>query len=212
MSVTRLDLKKELTILLGNISWDFKGLINIKNEVTEIPKESKVVTAVLEDVAIKKILDWAKTKSIITILPSNEREYPDITLEHSSIGGTVALDIKTARQKSETVISKLTLGSYSGYFRNPTIKKPGCRIPYEQFNAHWIVAFTYYWDPSKTSVDMVNITNIIISEKWKLASKSSGTGTTKHIGSITNIEKLKNEDGVFSTESEFEEFWKNKSL
>lgn len=208
MSSKKLDLEKELTTLLGKISWDFKGLINTKNVISPIPKESKVVTAVLEDVVIKKILKWAKLKSITTILPSNEREYPDITLEHQSIGGTVALDIKTARQQSDTTISKLTLGSYSGYFRHPTKKMPGCRIPYGQFNVHWIVAFAYNWDPTKPSETMVEITNTIISEKWKLASKSSGTGTTKHIGSITNIEKLKLHDGMFSNETEFEDYWK----
>jgi len=179
MSSRRLNLENGLAKILGNISWDFKGLINTKNKVRRIPKESKVVTAILEDVAIEKIQKWAKSKSITTIPPSNEREYPDITLQHPSIGGTIAVDIKTARRKSDTSISKLTLGSYAGYFRNPTEKKMGCRIPYGQFNAHWIVAFAYWWDPSKPSETMVDVTDIIISEKWRLASRSSGTGTTK---------------------------------
>ena len=82
MSSNKLDLENELMALLGKISWNYKGLINTKDEITQIPKESKVVTAVLEDIAIKKIVIWAKSKSITTILPSNEREYPDITLEH----------------------------------------------------------------------------------------------------------------------------------
>lgn len=209
MSSKKLDLEDELTKLLGNISWDFKGLINTKNQVSQIPKESKVVTAILEDITIQKIQSWARSNSITTIPPSNEREYPDITLQHPSIGGTIAVDIKTARLQSDTRISKLTLGSYAGYFRNPTKKMPGCRIPYEQFDAHWIVAFAYWWDPSEPSETMVDITDIIISEKWKLASRSSGTGTTKHIGSITDLKELRQHNGVFSSETEFENFWRN---
>jgi len=209
MSARRVNLENELIVLLGNISWNYKGLINTLNIVSPIPAESKVVTAILEDVAIKKIQEWARSKSITTIPPSNEREYPDITLQHPSVGGTIALDIKTARRQSNTRISKLTLGSYAGYFRNPTRKMAGCRIPYGQFDAHWIVAFAYWWDPSKPSKTMVDITDIIISEKWKLASKSSGTGTTKHIGSITDVAELKKHNGSFSSEIEFERFWRN---
>lgn len=208
-STKNLDLEHEFSKLLGNTSWNYKAIIDTQNKTIPIPKESKVVTAILEDIAIRKIQKWAKTNSIHTILPANERQYPDITLESSSLGGTTALDIKTARNKSATTISKLTLGSYSGYFRNPTRLMPGCRIPYGNFSKHWIIAFLYDWDNSKPPETMVNITNIIISEKWKLASKSSGTGTTKHIGSITNIEKLKQHNGAFSNEKEFEKYWKN---
>jgi|LWDU01.1.fsa_nt_gi hypothetical protein len=208
MRVKKLALEKELTNLLSNTSWNYVGLIDTNKKIIQIPKESKVVTAILEDISIQKIVNWAKSNSIKTILPSNEREYPDLTLEHPSIGGTIALDIKTARQKTDTRISKLTLGSYAGYFRNPSKKLPGCRIPYNDFAGHWIVAFTYWWKPTEPSETMVAITNTIISEKWKLASKSSGTGTTKHIGSITNIDELKQHNGSFKTESEFEEFWR----
>ena len=205
----KLNLGSELSKILGNLSWDFKALVDTKNKLTPIPKEAKVVTAILEDVSVKIIQKWAKPNSITTILPSNEREYPDITLESPSIGGTIALDIKTGRRKSTTSIGKLTLGSYGGYFRNPSTKMNGCRIPYGNFNEHWVVAFIYDWDPTKSPENMVNITNVIISEKWKLASKSSGTGTTKHIGSITNLAKLKQHQGVFSSETEFENYWKN---
>ena len=53
------------------------------------------------------------------------------------------------------------------------------------------MSFLYEWDPTKTSDKMLNIKDVIIIEKWKIASKGFRTGTTHHIGSITNIDKLK---------------------
>jgi hypothetical protein len=48
-------------------------------------------------------------------------------------------------------------------------------------------------------------------EKWKIASDSQGSGNTANIGSITDIEDLKNENGVFSKLGEewFDEYWMN---
>ena len=56
---------------------------------------------------------------------------------------------------------------------------------------------------------MVSIVDVIVQEKWRIASKSTGTGTTKHIGSIRDIDDLKNGNGPFKTREEFEVFWRN---
>jgi hypothetical protein len=48
-------------------------------------------------------------------------------------------------------------------------------------------------------------------EKWKIASDKQGSGNTANIGSIVDIEDLKNENGVFSQLGEewFDEYWIN---
>lgn len=188
--------------------WDYTAILRTSGEAVPIPKDAKVVTAIMEDYAVRKIQKWASRKKIATILPSSGREYPDITLETRD-GLTIALDIKTARVKNENTISRVTLGSYGGYFRNPAQKKPGCRLPYGAFNQHWITAFIYEWRPAERSEHMVKIKDIVVCEKWKIASKSTGTGTTKHIGSITNVGKLKRHNGEFSSNEEFEKYWRN---
>ena len=47
--------------------------------------------------------------------------------------------------------------------------------------------------------------------KWKIASDKQGSGNTANIGSITDIEDLKNGNGVFSNLGEdwFDEYWMN---
>jgi hypothetical protein len=48
-------------------------------------------------------------------------------------------------------------------------------------------------------------------EKWKIASDKQGSGNTANIGSIFDIEDLKNENGIFSKLGEewFDEYWIN---
>jgi hypothetical protein len=69
-----------------------------------------------------------------------------------------------------------------------------------------------------TSVkELKSITSVIkdfdffAAEKWKIASDKQGSGNTANIGSIVDIEDLKNENGVFSQLGEewFDEYWIN---
>lgn len=51
-------------------------------------------------------------------------------------------------------------------------------------------------------------------EKWKIASDAQGSGNTANIGSVTDVEDLKKENGVFSRLGEewFDEYWQNYGL
>lgn len=48
-------------------------------------------------------------------------------------------------------------------------------------------------------------------EKWKIASDAQGSGNTANIGSVTDVNALKNGKGIFSTLGEewFDEYWIN---
>jgi hypothetical protein len=64
---------------------------------------------------------------------------------------------------------------------------------------------------------LISITSVIkdfdffAAEKWKIASDKQGSGNTANIGSVTNIDALKNEKGIFCELSEewFDEYWIN---
>lgn len=51
-------------------------------------------------------------------------------------------------------------------------------------------------------------------EKWKIASDKQGSGNTANIGSIVDIDDLRNENGIFSQLGEdwFDEYWINHGL
>lgn len=64
---------------------------------------------------------------------------------------------------------------------------------------------------------LISITSVIkdfdffAAEKWKIASDKQGSGNTANIGSVTNIDDLRNEKGIFSELGEdwFDEYWIN---
>lgn len=63
----------------------------------------------------------------------------------------------------------------------------------------------------KSITSVIKDFDFFAAEKWKIASDSQGSGNTANIGSITDIEDLKNENGVFSKLGEkwFDEYWMN---
>ena len=191
--------------------WTVEGVKDRDEGIIPLPEESRVVTSVIEEKA-KKILEEFCEENDADLIPADHtRQYPDTTLE----GGVfedykIALDIKTARLKGNGRASSLTIGSYAGYFMEPEKKKQGCRLPYGAFNRHWVLAFLYNWDSSKDTIDMVDIQEIIVYPKWKIASKATGTGTTNHIGGVNDVEDLKAGNGAFESKEEFEQFWREK--
>lgn len=201
------NLKKELEKIVLDITWNFVGILDVNKKLHPIPKNIQI-QALFEYLGRERIIDWAKKRGIKVIESTNTREYPDLTLLGGPLGKEIiALDVKTGRRDGNK--TGLTLGSYWGYFRRPDKKMAGCRLPYGQFSQHWIIGFIYDWDENADTLHMVSNIEAIVQEKWKLASKSTGTGTTTAIGSIKDIKRLKDGRGDFKSEKEFLQYWRN---
>lgn len=199
--------KKELERIVSDISWKFIGILDTDKKLHPIPKNIQI-QALFEYLGREKVVEWAKKQGIKVIESTNTREYPDLTLLGGPLGKEIiALDIKTGRRDGNR--TGFTLGSYWGYFRRPDKKMAGCRLPYGQFSKHWIIGFIYDWNENADTLHMVSNIEAIVQEKWKLASKSTGTGTTTAIGSIKDIKKLRAGKGNFSTEKEFLKYWRS---
>jgi len=63
----------------------------------------------------------------------------------------------------------------------------------------------------KSITSVVKNFDFFIAEKWKIASDKGGSGNTANIGSINDIEDIKNENGMFSKlgENWFDDYWMN---
>ena len=59
---------------------------------------------------------------------------------------------------------------------------------------------------------MISNVQVIVQEKWRLASKTTGTGTTTAIGSIKEINRIISGNGDFRSEKEFLRYWKNYKM
>ncbi|MBM3436458.1 MAG: restriction endonuclease [Bacteroidetes bacterium] len=66
----------------------------------------------------------------------------------------------------------------------------------------------------KSITSVVKDFDFFVAEKWEIASETEGSKNTANIGSITNIEDLKNGNGIFSKLGEewFDEYWMNYGL
>jgi len=202
------EFKRELEKIMSDIVWNFVGILDSENKLHPIPKNIQI-QALFEYLAIKRLRGLAKVLDCKLIESENTRQYPDATLEGGKLDKRAALDIKTTRRKSGDRISGFTLGSYANYFRHPNRKMPFCRIPYGDFDEHWIIGFIYTWDEAADTLHMVSNLELMVQEKWKIASKATGTGTTTAIGSIKQIPRLRKGEGDFKSEKEFLRYWRS---
>ena len=206
------DLERELKKLFSDMSWNIRCILDDEGNQIPVPKNSTCVTAILEQAAMVKLENWATEKRIQVVPARHTREYPDATLQGGPLGDKlVAVDVKTTRRNlgNRNRVSGFTIGSYAGYFLNPERQMLGCRIPYGQFDEHWIVGFIYDWDDEADTRNMVSNIETVVAEKWRIASRSTGTGTTKHIRSVVEVDRLRSARGDFNIEEQFEEYWRN---
>ena len=207
--ITKEEIKRELDELFTDFEWDIKGLIDKNNNIKPLPKDSKVFTLIFENKG-KDIMKTFADAHNLSLEESSTREYPDVTLiENIFNGKMLAIDFKSAQKKDNgTSTTKMTLGSFMGYFRHPERKLSGCKYAYGKYSQHWIIGFIYKWDTSQDTLNIVSDVEVIINEKWKVASRTTGSGNTAHIGSVTDISKLKEGRGEFNSEVEFEQYWR----
>lgn len=205
--------KAGLEKLFADFRWNIKGFIDENGKVSSLPDIPQVITGIFQEVAKRKTKLFLKQNYHCQIVQGGSREYPEITAFGGKVGEEkIAIDIKTTRRASKNRVSGFSIGSYAGYFTYPNEKRPGCKFPYAEYKEHWIIGFVYTWDPRASSVHMVSDIEVIVNEKWRLASKSTATGTTFAISSVRKLNALRAGKGDFSSPQEFESFWRAKGL
>ncbi|AGM11478.1 Restriction endonuclease [Halogranum tailed virus 1] len=196
-----MNVKREIEPLFDEFEWDIEGILHTNGLVSDVPRTSNPVTAIVEELAIQKIELVHDIER-----PDHSRQYPDITFNSNE---RVALDIKTAQMKNaDSLEGGVTLGTCKSYFSSPDDDSPWIKYPYNSYDEHWVLLFAYQWEPEAKTIDMVSIEDIIINEKWKMASRSNGSGTTNNIGSSQKLDLIRGDNSVFSSEAEFENFWR----
>ncbi len=153
-----MDIGADLRELIPNFAWNIVGFITTEKEIIPVPPIPQVITGIFEEVVLTKIQEPLKKKYECSIIRGGARQYPELSLYGGKLGeDVIAIDVKTARRdkNNRSRTSKMTLGSYGGYFRTPELKKAGCVFPYGQYTQHWIIGFIYDWHPDKISVEQI---------------------------------------------------------
>lgn len=202
--------------------WIVKGFIDVDKNVYTITNDTKVVSKIIEILLIPKLELFARRNYMRLELPSAQNYYPDLTFADSE-GNLFAVDFKSSYYESDNRINGLTLGSYWGYFRNrDTIMSMD--HTYNEYSSHVVIGMLYKQsviaaDEKRVySVDELAIIKSVIEQfiffvqpKWKIAIDRPGSGNTRNIGGVSEIEKLVNGTGPFAELGEdiFDDYWMN---
>lgn len=200
------------------LGWDIKGILDSQGRIYTITNDTKLISKVFELVTTPIICDIAQKYNIEVIESDRQTVYPDLTLILPN-KKKIALDIKSTYRRNGNQVAGFTLGSYTGYLRNPM---KNIMFPYNEYSEHWVIGFIYSRQEGATGeivsikeVDSIEPTiediEIIVQPKYKIAADRPGSGNTANIGSTTEIEKLRDGKGVFADHGEqvFEDYWRN---
>ncbi len=206
--------------------WTVKGFIDCYRNIYAISADTKVVSKIIELMIFPKFLMFAKQNGYEIELAPHQNYYPDITFVNTH-GKKYAVDIKSTYRISETRVNGMTLGAFTGYFRNRTSTK-NILYPYDTYEKHYVFGIIYsradiHHDETMiyTLDDFDNIQSVVkdfeffLQEKWKIATDKPGSGNTKNIGSVTEVKRLLDGDGLFFEEfgeqgkDIFDKYWMN---
>jgi len=204
----------------GEGDWIVKGFIDIAKNIYTISVDTKVVSKIMELLLFPKICQFAQEISYKMVLCKEQNFYPDISFIDNE-NNKFAVDIKSTYRKSEKEVNGMTLGAFTGYFRDRNSRK-NISFPYDEYIGHFVLGIIYTRTDKNLDErkiykldDLQNITSVIrdftffVQEKYKIATDRPGSGNTKNIGSIIKIDELINGKGPFADLGEkiFDDYW-----
>lgn len=202
--------------------WIVKGFIDVNKNVYTITKDTKVVSKIIEIILIPHLDAFAKRNGMTMELPSKQNYYPDLTFKDAD-GNLFAVDFKSSYYGDDRKVNGLTLGSYWGYFRSRDVKK-STDYPYDAYKCHLVIGMLYKHSMTDKnekdiySVDELEVIKSVIEQfiffvqpKWKIASDKTGSGNTRNVGGVDDIDDLIAGNGTFANlgEDVFDDYWMN---
>ncbi len=199
--------------------WVVKGFIDVARNIYTISADTKVVSKIMELLLFPELVKFAAKHQLKLHLAEHQNFYPDITFIDSQ-GHLFALDLKTTYRINERRINGMTLGAFTGYFRDRKNKK-NCSFPYGDYAGHFVLGIIYsqvkgiderqihHLDDLERITSVITDFQFFVQEKYRIASDRPGSGNTKNIGSIVDIEKLVHGNGPFAELGErvFDDYW-----
>ena len=200
--------------------WVVKGFIDIAKNIYTISVDTKVVSKIMELLIFPKICAFAEDNSFRMVLCKEQNFYPDITFVDKQ-DNKFAVDLKSTYRKNSDHVNGMTLGAFTGYFRNRTSKK-NITFPYEEYIGHFVLGViysrtetlsdekrVYHLDELQRITSVVRDFTFFVQEKYRIAVDRPGSGNTKNIGSVTRTDDLVNGRGPFTElgENSFDDYW-----
>jgi len=205
------ELYKNINILqLPSKDWVVKGFIDTYKNIYTISIDTKVISKILELMLFPIILNFAESNNLTIELAKHQNHYPDISFIDNDKNAMFAMDVKSTYRINDKKVNGFTLGAFTGYFRNRESNK-NITFSYNKYDKHYVLGIIYTKQENviderqiytindiEDILSVVSDFDFILQEKYKIANSRTGSGNTKNIGSITDIDKLKNGYGPFS--------------
>lgn len=201
--------------------WIIKGFIDIYKRIYSISVDTKIVSKVLEFLLFPMFVDFAEKHNYKLELCPQQNFYPDLTFTHKKSGVKFAVDIKSTYRATDTAVNGMTLGAFTGYFRNRESSK-NTLYPYNHYAGHFVLGVIYSKCDDAADErrqfsleELPRIPSVIkdfqffAQPKYRIASSRPGSGNTKNIGSVLKIEQLINGAGPFASLGEdiYDDYW-----
>lgn len=206
--------------------WTLRGFVDIARRVYSLGSDTKVISKALELMLLPPITQFWEKRDHQVVSAKYQNFYPDLSIVSEKT--RYAIDLKTTYrtfrrgESTATRVSGFTLGAFTGYFRNRESTK-NTTFPYGSYRQHYVVGIVYTQatdqQPSIYTLDEIDRIQppirdikVFFHEKWRIASDRPGSGNTRNIGSVTNLEALRDGKGPFvhlgkEGETIFSEYW-----
>lgn len=201
--------------------WIIKGFIDIYQRIYTISVDTKITSKVLALLLFPLFVKFGQDNGLKIELSPHQNFYPDLTFIHEDSGRKFAVDIKSTYRVSPSEVNGMTLGAFTGYFRKRDSNK-NTLYPYAAYSGHFVLGVIYSkcddFIDERTSFELKDLEKIpsvirdfqfFAQPKFRIASARPGSGNTKNIGSITNIEGLVKGTGPFASlgEEVYDDYW-----
>jgi len=203
--------------------WIVKGFIDIYRKIYTVSVDTKVISKVLELLLFPELEQFADEYQLSIQLAPQQNFYPDLTLTSGASGVRFALDVKSTYRVNADTTSGMTLGAFTGYFRNRQSSK-NTLYPYATYAGHFVLGVIYSKnaaiDDERQTYTLEQLASIpavirdftfFAQPKYAIASDRPGSGNTKNIGSVTSINALVHGQGPFAQlgEEVYDDYWQH---
>src|SRR5438552_1732502 len=122
--------------------WIIKGFIDVYRQIYTVSVDTKIVSKVLELLLFPMFVDFAKEHSLGIELCPQQNFYPDLTFVDKQTTVKFAVDIKSTYRIDDNRVNGMTLGAFTGYFRNRESSK-NTLYPYGHYSSHFVLGVIY---------------------------------------------------------------------
>lgn len=210
----------EKLVSMNTGDWIVKGFIDIFQNIYTISADTKVVSKLIELMLFPSFVSFAVKHGFKLVLSREQNHYPDMTFLAED-GSMFAVDLKSIYRLDINTVNSMTLGAFTGYFRNRDSTK-NATYPYGQYSGHFVLGVIYSRADLKTdelkrytTSDLQQIPSVVkdlqffAQPKYRIAKDQPGSGNTKNIGSVPSVSALVNGTGPFAVlgEEVFDDYW-----